>query len=175
MKRAMIAVLVLVILCSGCTGKKGGKSILPDIVDAYDISGEKKELVDALFSDLDDAFKKLAENDSLDDDDYYEYACEVQKLLDAFEDKFDWEPLTKKQNDATSDEEKNKWASIMLEHAGLLIASSDLSLEIFDKMMGGGSGERCLEAAINIVDSYAMLFYGESLITEDDLEKLGWD
>ena len=173
MKRMIIAVLVLVMLCSGCTAKKESKPILTDVVSAYDIDKEGREMVASLTSDLEDTFEALVEKGEPDDNDYIEYAGKVADLLTDFYKEFDWnlDSLSDKIQNADSKEESNKLTRILIDGYNFENGLSELKDEVKDAF----SGERCIEAAVNAVDSYAMLFYGEPIITEEDLVKLGWD
>lgn len=48
----------------------------------------------------------------------------------------------------------------------------DLHLELYQYIIGSGSGKRCAEAAMNLVEGYADFFYGVHGFTKEQLDSL---
>lgn len=174
MKRAVLALLILVLLCCGCTKKQEastptGNQIRSEIANAYDMDDTDKQMVADLFADMDKAFEKLA-NSKRDASDLFVYASKVSQLIKNFDASFDWDAVKRKVDNATDNEEKLKWIECMSDRAQSLTAPAyNLSFELVKE---DSSGEHCAELAVNAVNAYSQYFYGEVHITDNDLDRI---
>ena len=174
MKRTLVMILAVCLVLCGCASQGGGgRQIRQEVISAYNMNSEMQEQVEKLFADCDQAFKELEEIKAPMSTDVYNYAKTISDLLSDFYDAFNWETVKEKMNNASSEEEKSSFATVLLESNDVISCKSELNMQLFNMMMGMGSGESCLEAAVEAINGYAQFFYGEAHITEEDLDRIG--
>lgn len=165
----VLSVLMLAALLGGCS--KGAETkLLPEVAEAYEIDGAT---VQPLFDAFDKALADLAAS-AQEDDDLLAYAEAVSAAVEEFEATFsEKEELLSEKMSAAPDADRMAYLRFLLnDRSEPTSAWIDLNMERLYALTGEGSGERCAEAAFQVVNAYAQFFYGEYWITEDDLDAI---
>lgn len=185
MKKVFILILCLTLLLCGCAKDQTpeatelaveesiGKEIPAEIVSAYDIDDADRKLIATLFEDCDEALEDLGYS-SMEDEDFYDYANQINELVNQFEEDFDSEVPDQKLDSTEDKTEKLNLIDAMSTRANALtMPRSYLGFSLWDYSMGNCSGEKCAEDAFAVVNAYSQYYYTEDHITDDDLDKLG--
>lgn len=150
-----------------------GKEIPAEIVSAYDIDDADRKLIADLFTDFDKALEDLG-NSSMEDEDFYDYANQINELVNQFEEDFDSEVPDQKLDSTEDKTEKLALIDAMSVRANALtMPRSNLGFSLWDYSMGNCSGEKCAEDAFAVVNAYSNYYYSETHITDDDLDNMG--
>ena len=149
MKRTIPLMLVVCLCMTALFGCAAKHEILPDVKEEYGISSKAEDRIAEMFDAFDKAFERLGKNPS--DRAFYEYAeavsSAIAECLDEIDEKYD----------------------VYIDE----LDTFDLDAELYDYKEGSGSGERCAEAALNMVEECSRFFYGVHWFTEEQLDSLG--
>ena len=167
------AIFFIVLISAGLYSCGGGKTVRPEVAEAYSLDAAGNRLIAGMFKEFDAAFAELKRSDKITDSDLYDYADTVIDAYDNFDNEFEeyWESLSDNISSAES-KTKEKYMDIQFEQLNLSMNLADLSSSRTRYMIEGGSGEAIFEEAVNFVDTVSMLFYGEHIFSDDDLDAL---
>lgn len=155
--------LLLFSLLSGC-GKK--QEILPEVVEAFEIDEETEKYVEELFASFDKAFATLEKHKPVDDEDFDNYRHRISQAVTDFDYVTDDKLSTGFKKLNGSSDANNKDVQELFDKREAITWAT------FDMLDSIASGEASFEAAVNYVNAYSRLFYGEDRITDDDLDRL---
>lgn len=165
-------VMVFCTLCScGGDGAASEDRLRELVKEVYQIDGEGEKAIASMFEAFDREFEKMKALNTVGEKDLFQYADTVSKAFSSLSDSFSeaYEPDLGRYEG----EEKVAAEDIVLEYASLLLASLDVTQEIGNYQLdNNGSGERCFESAVQLVNESSQFFYGTDRITDEALDAL---
>lgn len=166
----LLCAVLLLGLLSACGGEEA-KPILPDVKELLNIDSTEEKQINEIFKAFDRAFETLANCKPVTDADFRTYADAISEAAAGFEDIF-WGDDGFVFSDTFIDRAKSQgkediFNEIMFQYIDAHDAERNLQ-ESREK-----SDEAYAEAALNVVQRYSILFYGEPSLTRDDIDRIG--
>ena len=166
----LLCAVLLLGLLSACGGEEA-KPILPDVKELLNIDSAEEKQINGIFKAFDRAFETLANCKPFTEAAFRTYADAVSESVGGFEDIF-WDDDGFVFSDTFIDRAKSQgkediFNDMMFQYFDARDAERNLQ-ESCEK-----SDEAYAEAAVNVLNRYSILFYGEPRLTDEDLDRIG--